>query len=348
MLSFAEPGWLALLPLPLLGSWLTLRRPAPALRYPSLALVAGLSRGRARRAVVGPATLRATGLTLVIVAAGGPRLPDLSTPLPVEGVSVMLALDVSGSMAARDFPESGRRDGTRLDAARSAYRLFVIGGEADGVTLPGRPRDAIGLVAFAAVPRTVCPLTLSHATLLQLLDAQQPRTGPDAGTNVGDAITEAVLRLDTPGPRRKVLILLSDGETNAPTGDAGAALKPRQAANLAKSLGITIYAIDCGGEPTAATDAELAQRAAGRDVLAAVARMTGGRYFEADSGDGMVDACRAIDELERHPLDSFRSRRYRPLGHWGALAAVGCLSLATIAGATRWRVNTSTVVRSPR
>lgn len=339
MASFAEPSWLLALPLPLIVAVLVARRRRPALRYPSLALVRGLPRGRVRASITGPIVLKTLAVLLLIVAAAGPRRPDLATRIPAPGVSIVLVLDVSGSMATADFPLAGRPDATRLDAARQAYRLFVEGGPVpDGPDFAGRPNDAIGLVVFAAVPRTVCPVTLNHSVLLKVLDAENPRTGPDAGTNVGDALAEAVLRLDGDDGRRKVIVLLSDGEHNA-TGDGSASpLKPKQAAQLAKSLGIPVYAIDCGGEADSATADERRQRDAGRETLESVARMTGGQAFAANSAEDVRAACREIDALERQPLDAFRYRRYHNYGRWVALVAAGVWSVAVVFVHTRWRV----------
>jgi len=338
MAPFAEPGWLLLLPLPLVAL-AAARRRRPALRYPALALVRGLPRGRARAAVAGPVVLKTLATLLLVLAAAGPRRPDLATRIPSPGVSIMLVLDVSGSMATADFPRDGRPDATRLDAARQAYRLFVEGGPApDGPPFAGRRDDAIGLVTFAAVPRTVCPLTLNHSVLVKVLDRERPRAGPDAGTNVGDALAEAVLRLDGDDGRRKLIVLLSDGEHNAPADGPAAALKPRQAAQLAGSLGIPVYAIDCGGEADEATPDERRQRDAGRTTLESVARLTGGQAFAADSAEDLRAACRRIDALERRPLDAFRYRRYHNGGRAFALAAAGLWCLNVVLTHTRWRV----------
>ena len=339
MASFAEPGWLFALPLPLIAAALVARRRRPALRYPSLALIRGLPRGRARASVSGPIALKTLAVLVLIVAAAGPRRPDLATRIPSPGVSIVLVLDVSGSMATAYFPLAGRPDATRLDAARQAYRLFVEGGPVpDGPAFAGRPNDAIGLVVFAAVPRTVCPVTLNHSVLLKVLDAETAWTGPDAGTNVGDALAEAVLRLDGDDGRRKVIVLLSDGEHNASGDGSASPLKPKQAAQLAKSLAIPVYAIDCGGEADGATADERQQRDAGRETLDSVARMTGGQTFAANSAEDVRAACREIDALERQPLDAFRYRRYHNYGRWVALVAAGLWSVAVALLQTRWRV----------
>ncbi len=331
MAPFAEPRWLLLAPLALVAAGVLARRRRPALRYPSLALVRGLPRSRSRHAVVGPIAMNTVAVLLLVAAAAGPRRPDLATRVPAVGVSIVLALDVSGSMATPDFPLAGQPDATRLDAARQAFRQFVEGGPG----FPGRPDDAIGLVTFAALPRTVCPLTLNHSVLLKLLDLERPRVGPDAGTNVGDALAEAIARLDGDDGRRKVVVLLSDGEHNA---TADGALKPRQAAQLAKSLGVPVYAIDCGGDADGATADERQQRDAGRGTLESVARMTGGRCFAASDAEGVRAACREIDALERQPLDAFRYRRYHNDARCYALAAAALLAVTFVMTQTRWRI----------
>src|SRR5438105_11635087 len=210
MPGFATPELLWLLPLaPLLAWWWAVRR-RPALRYPDVRLAAGLPRGRAWRARWGGAAFRGLAVAALVTAAAGPRTPDRKTRLPAEGIAVVLALDVSGSMATPDFawtPDAPPL--TRLDAAKRAFKLFVAGGDGPGGThFDGRPADQIGLVTFAAVPQTACPLTLNHSVLLAVLDEQQPRQGIDAGANIGDALAEAEIRLDAAGQRRKVLILL--------------------------------------------------------------------------------------------------------------------------------------------
>ncbi|MGL6097422.1 MAG: vWA domain-containing protein, partial [Fimbriiglobus sp.] len=210
-------------------------------------------------------------------------------------------------------------------------RRFVEGGDADdGTRFPGRPSDQLGLVTFAAVPRTACPLTMNHSVLLSVLDEQKPRDGIDSGTNVGDAIAEGLIRLDAAGPRKKVLVLLSDGEHNA----GGGSLKPRQAAQLAANLGIPVYAVDCGG---AGKPDAVEQRDAGRATLKSVANLTNGRYFPADDAGELRTAAREIDALTRTPAETFRYRRFHEYGGWFAVAGIGLLALGQTLELTRWR-----------
>src|SRR3982750_3677398 len=104
--------------------------------------------------------LRAAALVLLVGALAGPRWPDLRTRIATEGIAVVMLVDVSGSMAERDFDWAGEPI-TRLDAVKKVFRLFVAGGAAGpgGPPFEGRPTDLIGLVTFATRPETACPLT---------------------------------------------------------------------------------------------------------------------------------------------------------------------------------------------
>jgi len=339
MLSFANPEFLWLAPLAALLAWWRATRRRPALRYADTRLFAGLPTGRAGRARWGGAALRGLALLALVVACAGPRRPDLRTRLPAEGVAIVLALDVSGSMGDKDavwVPDAPPV--SRLDAAKRAFHLFVAGGDApDGTHFDPRPADRIGLVAFAAVPETACPLTLNHSVLLRVADAQEPKTSLEAGTNVGDALAEAVIRLDRgAGDRRKVLILLSDGEHNVSRAGPADPLKPRQAAQLAANLGIKVYTIDAGGDPP--PGAAGASRRAGHETLRAVAAMTGGRAFAAADGGELLAAYREIDGLEKEPVVSNLYRRYHDDYPWCAAAALALLLATHLLESTRWRV----------
>ncbi|MGH9677249.1 MAG: VWA domain-containing protein, partial [Candidatus Acidiferrum sp.] len=247
--DFAHPVYLPLLLLvpPLIWSWS--RRRKPALRFPAVGEMAVLPRGRARMAQFGGALLRGLALLMLVIALAGPRTPDSRTRIDTEGIAIFFVADVSGSMAERDFSWNGEPI-SRLEAAKRVFRRFVSGDTISGEgesRFSGRPTDLIGLVTFATRPETVCPLTLNHSTLLKLLDAEQPRSIPgEAETNISDALAVGLARLDIAGTRRKVLVLLTDGEHNVASPQSD--WKPRQAASLAASLGIPIYTIDTGGD----------------------------------------------------------------------------------------------------
>jgi Ca-activated chloride channel family protein len=320
---------------PLLWWWLRPRR--GALRFSDTRLMGELPAGRSRAARLGGVGLRAAGLVLIVIALAGPRWPDSGSRIPAEGIAIAMVLDVSGSMAEVDFAWQWEKI-SRLDAAKKAFRLFVEGGSGpESEQLEGRPNDLLSLVAFGTRPESICPLTLDHGVLLQVLNEQQPRGALEGQTNIGDAIAWGLIRLQRAGPRRKVIVLLTDGEHNVPP----LALKPRQAAQLAGNLGVPIYTIDAGSDqPTAegggkVTSAE--DRIRARKVLQEVAKMSGGTSFEARDSKALLNVCNRIDELEKERTLSFQYRRYVELYPWFGLAALACWGALVLLETTFWR-----------
>lgn len=343
MFEFANPAILLSLPLVSLLFAYWLRRKRSALRFGDTRAFAGLPSGRANRARVLGAVLRALGLLSLVIAAAGPRVPDLKTRIPTESIAIMIVLDTSGSMVEPGtfLWQEGSPKISRHEASKRAFRLFVAGGEApDGTHFEGRSTergtDAIGLVTFEMWPHPVCPPTLNHTVLLHIMEGTKP--GTEDGSNIGDAIVEGLIRLEKATPRRKVLILISDGELEYPDKEAieRKPLKPRQAAQLAANLGIPIYVIDAGGElPTNKDD--LQRRRDGREINGAIANITGGQLFDANNGKELLNVCKTIDGLERQPILSNSYRRYVELYPWFAGAALGCMVLVLVLELTRWR-----------
>lgn len=335
--GFEHPLALLLLPLAPLLVWRLLRR-RPALRFSDVSLLDGVPTGGANWANWGGAVLRGFAVVLTILAVANFRFPDLKTRLPVDGIALTLAVDVSGSMGTPDFDPTATPPASRLDAAKRTFALFVNGGTSDGGTFEGRGNDQISVVTFAAVPETTCPLTHNHSVLLKVVDDLRPKTGLDAGTNVGDALGLALAGFDAMAKngdrRRKVLVLLSDGEHNREEANV---LRPLQAAQLAQKLGVTIYTIDCGGDAANLPAEERKQRADGRAVLEDVASLSGGRTFVANSPDDLRAAFADIDRLEKVEVVSYRYRKYHPTNLWLGLAAVGCILLVGVLERTAWR-----------
>lgn len=318
--------------------WWWLRPGRAALRYPDTRPLDAMPCGRSLMARRGGAALRAAGLSFIILALAGPRWPDAGSRIPTEGIAIAMVVDVSGSMAETDFDWKGERI-SRLDAAKRAFRLFIEGGAGpDGEQLKGRANDLISLVAFGTRPESICPLTLNHEVLLHLLNDQQPRGALEGQTNIGDAITWALIRLRSAGSWRKIIVLLTDGEHNVPP----PALKPRQAAQLAGNLGIPIYVIDAGSDEPGTAEAGARETSAvdrlnAKKTLQDVAKMTGGLAFEARDGKALVNACKRIDELEKQRTLSFQYRRYVDLYPWLGMASLVCWVLVIGLEATFWR-----------
>lgn len=313
------------------AAWHFVRSSRGAWQFSDIRLLPSFISPRARNAWWGGLLLRLVGLTLAILALSGPRWADETTRLPTEGISIALAVDVSVSMAEEDFDWQSKKI-SRLLGVKQIFRLFVAGGAAaDGTELRGRPNDLVALVTFATHPETACPLTLDHKALIEILDWQEPRTAAtDGTTNPGDAIAWGLHLLQQAPTRRKVLVYLTDGESNVPK-----KLTPRQAAQLAANLSIPIYAIDASPTPKTKEEADEASKA--KETMQAISKMTDGAYFRAQDGQGLVRAYQSIDRLERDRIVSFQYRRYHEGYLWFAVAALACFFCLIVLEATRWR-----------
>jgi len=279
----------------------------------------------------GGLVLRGLGAALAVLALAGPRWPDEGTRMPAEGLSIAVVLDVSASMGEEDFPWQEQRI-SRLEGVKKILRLFVAGGEAPGDrVLEGRPEDLVALVTFATRPETACPLTLDHSALLRILDGQETRSLVDAATtNPGDALAWALYVLKKAPTRRRLIVFLTDGESNVPRG-----LRPRQAAQLAASLNVPVYALDAAPDPEPDQDAGDAAKA--RETLETIARMTGGAYYRAHDPAALADACLRIDRLEKDRITSFQYRRHHEGFAWFILASLACWYAMLALEATVWR-----------
>ena len=321
----------ALLLLALLPLLLRRRRRAapPALSYPMLDAIRAVGPGRrARWRWLLPA-LRLAALALLIVAVARPQLGRAASQVRSEGIDIMLAVDVSGSMLAEDFQlEDGRAN--RLDAVKAVVREF----------LAKRPNDRVGLVLFAARPYTQAPLTLDHGWLLANLD--RARIGMiEDGTAVGSALASAVGRLEGSEAKSKVVILLTDGVSNA------GKVPPMTAAESAKALGYRVYTIGAGTRGTAPyphldpfgrkvyvnmpVDVD-------EDTLTKVAETTGGRYFRATDTESLRNIYAEIDQLETTSQEGLQYLDYDELYVWFGLAALLLLAGEALLAQTWLRV----------
>src|SRR5258708_23239061 len=228
-LTFVRP-WLLLLVLliPLLA-WLRGKRgPAAALTYSSTASLRAIGRQSAARAGKILRALLLLSLAFFVVALARPQLGKSLTQIEASGIDIMLVLDVSGSMLTKDFTIGGQ-EATRVDAIREVTRKFI----------EARPNDRIGIIAFAARPYLVSPMTLDHDWLLQNLERVRIGLVEDC-TAIGSAMASASNRLNDKHSKSRAIVLLTDGENNA------GKISPNTAAEAVKALKIHFYAIGAG------------------------------------------------------------------------------------------------------
>lgn len=282
MITFAWPWLFALLPLPLLAWWLLPPAPTAAMRLPhQIAPVRAAARGARNWRF--PIALLAW--LLAVTAAARPQQIAPPEALTRSGRSLMLAVDVSGSMAIEDMP-LGARVVSRFAAVKAIAGDFIA----------QRQGDEVGLVLFGTHAYLLTPLTFDVVTVAKQLDgAAIGLAGRE--TALGDAVVLASKHLARLPARSRVLVLLTDGVNTA------GAVAPVDAAQLAKAAGVRIYTIGIGsaGDPTlSAFGMQIPAPDQNLDVstLSAIAQQTGGRFFRAADADQLAQAYRTIDMLE--------------------------------------------------
>ncbi|ODU00051.1 MAG: magnesium chelatase [Planctomycetes bacterium SCN 63-9] len=316
-MRFAAPYWLWLLlliPLPLI-----LERFRPRVVWPSFRGFA-----RARRTAWNwlspiPPILRGLAIGCLAVALARPQTVGGTTRVEGRGVAIVAALDHSSSMNAADFPaDLGSRTTSRLEAARATFREFVA----------GRPDDLIGLVVFANYPDLACPPTIDHSFLIDAVNAVRPATPGDDGTNIGDALAMGLDALRDSPPRKKVLVLLTDGNNEPAVPNP---LDPEEGARLAQALGVTLHTIAIGTpggllrSTETTTRLPVTREAEGPNLamLERLAKITGGRAFSATDADGLRKVFEAIDAMEKSPVRGEIKTRYdEQYAPWAASALV--------------------------
>lgn len=293
-MHFASPYYLwllsALIPMIAYYVWRTLKGGA-AIQISSVEGVAGAPKTVRYYLRHLPFVLRIGAMALLIVALARPQDVERLSRSNTEGIDIMLAIDVSGSMLARDF----RPD--RITAAKEVAGAFIT----------DRYGDRIGLVAFAGEAFTQSPLTTDQGTLQTLL--ARIRSGLiEDGTAIGNGLATAINRLRESEAKSKVIILLTDGVNNA------GEIAPQTAAEIAKSQGIRVYtigvgtigmapypAVDIYGTPTGGT--VMAKVEIDEKVLQAIADLTGGQYFRATDKAKLKAIYDEINRLEKSKVE---------------------------------------------
>ncbi|MCH7871067.1 MAG: VWA domain-containing protein [Planctomycetes bacterium] len=334
--------WALLLVLLLPLLWLLWTRPARrgVIRFSSLTALRASGLSWTRRARLMLPILRTLALICLIVTVARPQRPDQTSRIYTEGIAIQMVLDTSGSMLDTDLSPPGKRL-SRLDVVKDVFKRFVLGqGE-----LPGRTDDLIGMIRFAQYPDSVCPLTLDHDSLIDIL--QQTTIPVDRRGNVpqeynataiGDGLALAVERLKdlrrTVGSGEqltitsRIVILLTDGENNA------GFITPEQAGELAATYGIKVYTIMAG---TGRGDRFRNRRPVDDSALREIAEKTGGRFFTARSAAALEQIYGQIDQLERTRTEERKFVRWGDLSHPWLLAAFIFISVQTLLDSTRLR-----------
>ena len=257
-----------------------------------------------------PFILRVAAIILLTIALARPQLSNRWSKESTEGIDIMMALDISGTMMAEDLKPN------RLEAAKTVATDFVL----------ARPNDQIGLVVFAGESFTQCPLTTDHAVLVNLFRSVKFGMVED-GTAIGLGLANAVNRMKDSETKSKVVILLTDGSNNR--GD----IDPQTAAEIAKTFGIRVYAIGVGshGEARVPVQTPLGTQYMtmnsefDEETLRNIAATTGGEYFRATDNNSLKSIYNQIDQLEKTKLRvrefSKRSENFAP---W-LIAALLCL-----------------------
>ncbi len=310
---FANPGYLLVLVLvvPLLA-WYFLRRrnSVSTLQVSSADTTDAAPRSWKTRLVHLPFFLRCLAILLLLFVLARPQSTSSYQNSEVEGIAIMMAIDVSTSMLAEDLKPN------RLEAAKKVAAEFIN----------SRENDNIGITLFAGESFTQCPLTVDHTVLLNLLGNVTTGLIED-GTAVGMGVANAVSRLKDSSAKSKVIILLTDGTNNM------GEISPLTSAEIAKSFGVRVYTIGVGTNGTAPYPYPLGNGGVqyvnipveiDEAALQSIASTTDGNYYRATSNSSLEEVYQQIDKLERTKLNvkqyTKREETYRGL----ALLALLC------------------------
>lgn len=262
-----------------------------------------------------PFMLRTIALVMIIIAIARPRSSTKMDKIDTEGIDIVLAMDVSTSMLARDFTPD------RISAAKDIAIEFIS----------QRPSDRMGIVVFAGESYTQCPLTTDRATLINLM--KEIETGLiEDGTAIGNGLATAVARMQNSDAKSRVVILLTDGVNNS------GEITPQTAADIAKTYGIRVYTIGVGANGTApypvmtpwGVQMQNVEVEIDENLLKNIAETTGGRYFRATDNTKLSEIYSEINKMEkaRTTIDSFPI--YKELFTGFALIALACLLLEVL------------------
>ncbi|GAB6904281.1 conserved membrane hypothetical protein [Desulfosarcina cetonica] len=330
MLRFASPWFfLLLLLVPIVALYRRRRHRPPTLASSALFPAAGIPASRAMQLRPLVPAIQYAVLVLMVVALARPQWGTERTEVLTEGVNIILALDLSESMSALDFKKQGHVV-NRLEAVKGVVQDFVA----------GRNGDRIGMVVFGTHAYTQLPLTRDYNTLVNILDRLKIGAAGKR-TAIGDAIGISLKRLADIKSKSNIIILLTDGQSNA------GELSPETAAEIAKEMGVKIYTIGVGTRgkaPFLVKDPLFGERYVyqrvdiDEDTLKAIADETGGRYFRAEDLAGLKSIYDTIDKLEKTEVKVDIFADYSEIYPWLLVPAIVLLMLYVVLRNTRYLV----------
>jgi Ca-activated chloride channel family protein len=329
MIRFLQPEWFwALAALPLVVLWRGRRGPVAAVEYSDVSLARDVARGTRSRIGGVVWLLPIIAAALMVVGLARPQRTHSRTEVTANGIDIVLGLDVSGSMQALDFTVDNYRV-NRIAVVKSVVSRFI----------DERPNDRIGLIAFAAAPYIVSPLTLDHDWLLQNLERINVGIGDD-GTAIGSAIAAAVNHLRTTTAKSKVVILLTDGVNNS------GKISPLAAAEAARALGVKVYTIGVGVRGKAPIPVRdeagrvhviMANVDVDEKTLQAVANETGGQFYRATDTNSLQKIYEQINRYETSAQTIQKFEHVEELYRWPLFPSLGFLGLGVLLQQTRFR-----------
>jgi Ca-activated chloride channel family protein len=315
--------------LPLLMLLRGRRGPVAAIEFSDVGLAREVARSSRARAGRWLWLFPVLAAALMIVGLARPQRAHSRTEVTANGIDIVLALDVSGSMQALDFLVDNQRV-NRIAVVKSVVAKFI----------EERPNDRIGLIAFAASPYLVSPLTLDHDWLLQNLERVSTAAANDDGTAIGSAIAASVNRLRTTNAKSKVVVLLTDGMNN--TGK----ISPIAAAEAAKAMGVKIYTIGVGVRGMApipvkdeAGHVHLIMDKVDVDekTLQTVSGETGGTFYRATDTDSLEKIYGQINRLEKTAQTVQKFEHVEELYSWALIPSVSIMGFGLLLQHTRFR-----------
>jgi Ca-activated chloride channel homolog len=345
--------WLFMVPIALWILWLRSRQKSlPAAVFSSIDDLKGLPITLMQRVNRRLPWIYGLGLVLIIAGLARPQAGKSQSRVSGEGIAIEIVLDVSGSMEAVDFQIDGK-EVNRLEAVKHVISQFVIGSR-DG-RLPGRRDDLIGVIAFGGFADSKCPLTLDHGALndivkeLKVPKRVRDRQGrvineaalqEELATAIGDGLTLGIDRLRDAKAKSKVVVLLTDGDSNA------GVVAPLEAASIAKELGIKVYTIGIGRNGVVPVPQEdeygrtvlvPAQFLVDETLLREVAQVTSGKHFHASDSEGLAEVYSQIDKLEKSRFEESKFSEYTELFRWLAGSGMALVAAVGILRETRFR-----------